>query len=51
MASVVVGGVRTTLLLPRCLMPVLSSFHSHREPPQAAASTAHDFEPAGAPGL
>ena len=33
LAIVVVGGMITTLLLTRYLMPVLYSFYGHREPP------------------
>jgi cobalt-zinc-cadmium resistance protein CzcA len=41
LAIVVVGGMITTLLLTRYLMPVLYSFYGHREPPADAASIAH----------
>jgi cobalt-zinc-cadmium resistance protein CzcA len=41
LAIVVVGGMITTLLLTRYLMPVLYSFYGHREPPRDAASMAH----------
>ena len=40
LAIVVVGGMLTTLLLTRYLMPVLYSFYGHREPP-ADASAIH----------
>jgi Cu/Ag efflux pump CusA len=41
LAIVVVGGMASTLLLTRYLMPVLYSFYGHREPPKDAASLAH----------
>jgi cobalt-zinc-cadmium resistance protein CzcA len=41
LAIVVVGGMTTTILLTRYLMPVLYSFYGHREPPAQAASVAH----------
>jgi cobalt-zinc-cadmium resistance protein CzcA len=41
LAIVVVGGMITTLLLTRHLMPVLYSFYGHREPPADAAGLAH----------
>jgi cobalt-zinc-cadmium resistance protein CzcA len=41
LAIVVVGGMITTLLLTRYLMPVLYSFYGHREPPADAAGLAH----------
>ena len=41
LAIVVVGGMTTTILLTRYLMPVLYSFYGHREPPVEAASVAH----------
>ncbi len=41
LAIVVVGGMITTILLTRYLMPVLYSFYGHREPPAEAASVAH----------
>ena len=41
LAIVVVGGMLTTLLLTRYLMPVLYSFYGHREPPEGAGSLAH----------
>jgi cobalt-zinc-cadmium resistance protein CzcA len=41
LAIVVVGGMITTLLLTRYLMPVLYSFYGHREPPADAGGMAH----------
>jgi cobalt-zinc-cadmium resistance protein CzcA len=41
LAIVVVGGMITTLLLTRYLMPVLYSFYGHRDPPEGAGSLAH----------
>jgi cobalt-zinc-cadmium resistance protein CzcA len=41
LAIVVVGGMFTTLLLTRYLMPLLYSFYGHREPPAGASSMAH----------
>ena len=41
LAIVVVGGMLTTLLLTRYLMPVLYSFYGHREPPADAARMSH----------
>jgi len=41
LAIVVVGGMITTLLLTRYLMPVLYTFYGHREPPAGANSMAH----------
>jgi cobalt-zinc-cadmium resistance protein CzcA len=41
LAIVVVGGMITTLLLTRYLMPVLYSFYGHRQPPAEAAGMAH----------
>lgn len=41
LAIVVVGGMVTTLLLTRYLLPVLYSFYGHREPPAGASSMAH----------
>jgi heavy metal efflux system protein len=41
LAIVVVGGMATTLLLTRYLMPVLYSFYGHREPPAVSTSMAH----------
>ena len=41
LAIVVVGGMTTTILLTRYLMPVLYSFYGHREPPAEAAGVAH----------
>ena len=41
LAIVVVGGMITTLLLDRYLMPVLYSFYGHREPPAGAGGMAH----------
>jgi cobalt-zinc-cadmium resistance protein CzcA len=41
LAIVVVGGMITTLLLTRYLMPVLYSFYGHREPPEGGGSLAH----------
>ena len=38
LAIVVVGGMITTLLLTRYLMPVLYSFYGHREPPAGPAA-------------
>jgi cobalt-zinc-cadmium resistance protein CzcA len=41
LAIVVVGGMITTLLLARYLMPVLYSFYGHREPPASSGGMAH----------
>ncbi len=41
LAIVVVGGMITTLLVARYLMPVLYSFYGHRDPPSSAGSMAH----------
>jgi cobalt-zinc-cadmium resistance protein CzcA len=41
LAIVVVGGMITTLLLTRYLMPVLYSLYGHREPPAEASRLAH----------
>jgi cobalt-zinc-cadmium resistance protein CzcA len=41
LAIVVVGGMITTLLVARYLMPVLYSFYGHREPPAGAGGMAH----------
>jgi cobalt-zinc-cadmium resistance protein CzcA len=41
LAIVVVGGMITTLLVARYLMPVLYSFYGHRDPPAHAGSMAH----------
>jgi cobalt-zinc-cadmium resistance protein CzcA len=41
LAIVVVGGMITTLLLTRYLMPVLYSFYGHREPHRGAGGLAH----------
>jgi Cu/Ag efflux pump CusA len=41
LAIVVVGGMITTLLLTRYLMPVLYSFYGHREPPKSPTGMAH----------
>jgi cobalt-zinc-cadmium resistance protein CzcA len=41
LAIVVVGGMVTTLLLTRYLMPLLYSFYGHREPPTGAGGMAH----------
>jgi cobalt-zinc-cadmium resistance protein CzcA len=41
LAIVVVGGMITTLLVARYLMPVLYSFYGHREPPKGAGGMAH----------
>ena len=41
LAIVVVGGMITTLLLTRYLMPVLYSFYGHREPPADAGGIGH----------
>ena len=41
LAIVVVGGMTTTILLTRYLMPVLYSFYGHRDPPAAARGLAH----------
>jgi cobalt-zinc-cadmium resistance protein CzcA len=41
LAIVVVGGMVTTLILTRYLMPVLYSFYGHREPPEGSGSLAH----------
>ena len=41
LAIVVVGGMITTILLTRYLMPVLYSFYGHREPPAGSGSLAH----------
>ena len=40
LAIVVVGGMTTTILLTRYLMPVLYSFYGHRDPPAAARGLA-----------
>ena len=41
LAIVVVGGMTTTILLTRYLMPVLYSFYGHREPPVVAGNVTH----------
>jgi heavy metal efflux system protein len=41
LAIVVVGGMISTLILTRYLMPVLYSFYGHREPPASAGNMAH----------
>src|SRR5580704_14918808 len=41
LAIVVVGGMLTTLFLPRYLMPVLYSFNGHRAPVEGASNMAH----------
>jgi cobalt-zinc-cadmium resistance protein CzcA len=41
LAIVVVGGMITTLLVARYLMPVLYSFYGHRQPPSGAGGMAH----------
>jgi cobalt-zinc-cadmium resistance protein CzcA len=41
LAIVVVGGMLTTLLLTRYLMPVLYSFYGHREPNEIATRLVH----------
>ncbi len=41
LAIVVVGGMITTLLLARYLMPLLYSFYGHREPPEGSGDMAH----------
>jgi cobalt-zinc-cadmium resistance protein CzcA len=41
LAIVVVGGMTTTILLTRYLMPVLYSFYGHRQPPAEVANLAH----------
>jgi cobalt-zinc-cadmium resistance protein CzcA len=41
LAIVVVGGMITTLILTRYLMPILYSFYGHREPPAGASDMAH----------
>jgi cobalt-zinc-cadmium resistance protein CzcA len=41
LAIVVVGGMASTLLLTRYLMPVLYSFYGHREPPRGLGDLAH----------
>jgi cobalt-zinc-cadmium resistance protein CzcA len=41
LAIVVVGGMITTLLLTRYLMPVLYSFYGNRQPPAEASGMAH----------
>jgi cobalt-zinc-cadmium resistance protein CzcA len=41
LAIVVVGGMITTLILTRYLMPVLYSFYGHREPRRDAGGLAH----------
>jgi cobalt-zinc-cadmium resistance protein CzcA len=41
LAIVVVGGMLSTLLLTRYLMPVLYSFYGYREPPRSAGGLAH----------
>jgi heavy metal efflux system protein len=40
-AIVVVGGMTTTILLTRYLIPALYSFYGHREPPAGSGSVAH----------
>jgi hypothetical protein len=40
LAIVVVGGMRTTLFLTRYLMPVLSSFYGHDQPPEEVSGLA-----------
>jgi cobalt-zinc-cadmium resistance protein CzcA len=41
LAVVVVGGMITTLLLTRYMMPVLYSFYGDRTPPEGAGDMAH----------
>jgi cobalt-zinc-cadmium resistance protein CzcA len=41
LAIVVVGGMITTLLVARYLMPLLYSFYGHREPHEGAGGMAH----------
>jgi cobalt-zinc-cadmium resistance protein CzcA len=41
LAIVVVGGMATTLVLTRYLMPVLYSFYGSRQPPEGVADLAH----------
>jgi len=41
LAIVVVGGMITTLILTRYLMPVLYSFYGQRTPPAGASDLAH----------
>jgi cobalt-zinc-cadmium resistance protein CzcA len=41
LAIVVVGGMITTLILTRYLMPILYSLYGHREPPAGSDSLAH----------
>jgi cobalt-zinc-cadmium resistance protein CzcA len=41
LAIVVVGGMTTTILLTRYLMPVLYSFYGHREPPSVSGGLSH----------
>jgi cobalt-zinc-cadmium resistance protein CzcA len=41
LAIVVVGGMISTLVLTRYLMPVLYSFYGHREPVEGSGSMAH----------
>jgi cobalt-zinc-cadmium resistance protein CzcA len=41
LAIVVVGGMITTLILTRYLMPILYSFYGHRQPPAGAGDLAH----------
>ncbi|MGH7169889.1 MAG: efflux RND transporter permease subunit, partial [Gemmataceae bacterium] len=41
LAIVVVGGMITTLILTRYLMPILYSLYGHREPPAGSDSMAH----------
>ena len=41
LAIVVVGGMLSTLLLTRYLMPVLYSYYGHREPPKSVSGLAH----------
>jgi cobalt-zinc-cadmium resistance protein CzcA len=41
LAIVVVGGMISTLLLTRYLMPVLYSFYGHREPTTRVSGLAH----------
>ncbi len=41
LAIVVVGGMISTLVLNRYMMPVLYSFYGHRDPPASGGSMAH----------
>ena len=41
LAIVVVGGMLSTLLITRYLMPVLYTFYGNRQPPAGSGSMAH----------